>query len=141
MASIQDVYGTGETLKAADLQGREPTVVIATVTAKQFNDGNKLILTFEGKQKYFVCNKTNASRIALLYGDNYEKWIGKAIKLYTDIVDFQGKATQAIRVRPPDVRGKHVVTEREGYSLSTARRPDPIEEIVGNAPPDEYVKF
>ena len=33
---------TSDTLKASDLQGREVTVVIATVEAKQFEDGNKL---------------------------------------------------------------------------------------------------
>lgn len=90
---------SGDYLKAADLQGAEPTVVIATVETKEFDDGNKLLLTFQGKKKGLVANKTNASRIALLYGDETDDWIGKEIVLYTDIVDFQGKPTEAIRVR------------------------------------------
>lgn len=92
---------TGSTLKAADLQGREPTVTIATVEAKKFNDGNKLVITFVGKEKAFVCNKTNANRIAYTHGTNTDNWVGKQIQLYTDLVDFQGQTVEAIRVRPP----------------------------------------
>jgi hypothetical protein len=95
---------TSEILKAADLQSREVTVVIATVEAKQFNDGNKLLLTFQGKKKALVCNKTNANRIALLYGTDTDGWIGREIVLFPDLVDFQGKPTLAIRVKPPASR-------------------------------------
>ena len=89
-----------DTLKAADLQGAEPVVVIATVDMKKFDNGNKLIITFVGKKKALVANKTNSKRIAMAHGSNTDKWIGKKIQLYTDIVDFQGEPTQAIRVRP-----------------------------------------
>lgn len=95
---------TGSTLKAADLQGREPNVTIATVEAKKFNDGNKIVITFVGKEKAFVCNKTNANRIAYAYGTNTDGWIGRQIQLYTDLVDFQGQTVKAIRVRPPQKR-------------------------------------
>jgi hypothetical protein len=90
---------SGETLKAADLQGHEPTVVIATVEMKKFDNGNKLVISFEGKKKTLVCNKTNANRIAFAYGTNTDGWIGKEITLYTDLVDFQGSTVEAIRIR------------------------------------------
>jgi hypothetical protein len=93
---------SGDYLKATDLDGREPTVVIATVEVKQFDDGNKLLIMFQGKKKGLVANKTNANRIAMLYGDDTDGWIGKEVVLYTDIVDFQGKPTEAIRVRGPN---------------------------------------
>src|SRR5262245_21906395 len=92
---------TSDTLKAADLQGREVTGVIGTVEAKQFNDGNKLLLTFQGKKKSLVVNKTNANRIAYLYGTNTDGWIGREIVLFADLVDFQGKTVETIRVKPP----------------------------------------
>lgn len=95
---INSVFG-GDSLKAADLQGHEPSVIIATVEMKKFDNGNKLVLTFEGKKKSLVCNKTNANRIAYAYGSNTDGWIGKEITLFTDLVDFQGKAVEAIRVR------------------------------------------
>lgn len=95
---INTVYG-GDALKASDLQGHEPTVIIASVESKKFDNGNKLIIKFQGKKKEFVCNKTNANRIAFAYGPNTENWIGREITLYTDLVDFQGTMREAIRVR------------------------------------------
>lgn len=95
---ISTVFG-GDSLKAADLQGSEPTVVISHVQAKEFDDGNKLVVSFEGKKKSLVCNKTNANRIAFMYGTETNGWIGKEITLYEEMVDFQGKLTPAIRVR------------------------------------------
>jgi hypothetical protein len=92
---------SGDYLKAVDLQGHEPTVIIDAVEMKQFDDGNKLLLKFQGKQKGLVANKTNAGRIAKLYGDDTDAWIGKEIVLYTDQVDFQGSSVDAIRVRGP----------------------------------------
>lgn len=92
---------SGDYLKAVDLQGHEPSVIIEGVEVKQFNDGNKLLLSFQGKQKGLVANKTNANRIAKLYGDDTDGWVGKEIVLYTDQVDFQGNTVDAIRVRGP----------------------------------------
>lgn len=92
---------SGDYLKAVDLQGHEPTVQISAVEMKQFDDGNKLLISFEGKQKGLVANKTNANRIAKLYGDDTDGWVGKEIVLYTDQVDFQGSTVDAIRVRGP----------------------------------------
>lgn len=97
---LSNVFG-GDTLKAADLQGHEPSVVIATVQMKKFDNGNKLVITFQGKKKALVCNKTNANRIAYAYGTDTDGWIGREITLYTDLVDFQGSTVEAIRVRPP----------------------------------------
>lgn len=90
---------SSETLKAADLQGHEPTVTIAKVEMKKFDNGNKLIVSFEGKKKALVCNKTNSERIAYAFGTNTDGWIGKEITLYTDLVNFQGSNVEAIRVR------------------------------------------
>lgn len=102
---LSSVFG-GDSLKATDLQGHEPTVIIEKVEMKKFDSSNKLVITFEGKKKALVCNKTNANRIAFAYGTNTDNWIGREITLYTDLVDFQGKAVEAIRVRAkkPPVR-------------------------------------
>ena len=95
---LNTVFG-GDTLKAADLQGHEIPVIISDVTMKKFDNGNKLVLTFEGKKKALVCNKTNANRIAHFYGTNTDEWIGKEVILFPDLVDFQGKSVEAIRVK------------------------------------------
>lgn len=96
---LSAVFG-GDSLKAADLNGAEPTVTIATVDVKEFDKKRKLVITFVGKKKCLVANKTNANRIAFAHGTNTDNWIGKKIQLYTDLVDFQGNTVEAIRVRP-----------------------------------------
>jgi hypothetical protein len=87
------------TLKAADLQGAEPVVKIEKVEMKKFDDGNKLVIAFEGKKKALVCNKTNANRIAHAYGTDTDAWIGKEITLFVDQVEFKGDIVDAIRIR------------------------------------------
>ena len=102
-------------IKAADLKGREATVVIARAEIEKLGDDNKLVLYFQNKEKGLVTNRTNADRIAYLYGTNTDSWIGREITLYTDMVNFQGKVTEAIRVKPP-----------------AKRQPDPVEEVTGH---------
>lgn len=92
---------SGEYLTAADLDGEDIPVVIESVTEKKFDDGNKLLIAFQGMEKGLVANKTNSGRIALLYGDETEEWVGCEIVLYEDMVDYQGKTVKAIRVRGP----------------------------------------
>lgn len=86
-------------IKAADLNGREVPVVISHADMEMIGDDRKLIVHFQGKEKGLVMNKTNANRIAHLYGTNTDGWQGKEITLYTEMVDFQGKVVDAIRVK------------------------------------------
>lgn len=91
-------------LKAADLKGRAATVVIAAATIEKLGDDRKLVLAFQHKEKKLVTNKTNANRIAYLYGNDTDAWIGKEIVLYGELVEYAGKTVEAIRVRPPEKR-------------------------------------
>ncbi|MBN9219557.1 MAG: hypothetical protein J0I79_16550 [Mesorhizobium sp.] len=86
-------------LKSDDLKGREVKVTIADYKMEKLGDDDKLVLFFEGKDKGMVCNKTNANRIALFYGSDLDAWKGKEILLGTELVDFQGKSTLALRVK------------------------------------------
>ena len=94
---LSDVF-QGNTLKAADLEGKKVTVTIADVQAKEFDDGNKLVIAFKNAKKAMVCNVTNARRIAKLHGENTDGWLGKPITLHTEMVDFKGDLVEAIRV-------------------------------------------
>lgn len=98
MPSIDEVYA-GNSLKAADLEGSDVTMTIASAEAKAFDDGNKIAITFLETEKTLICNKTNARRIASLHGKEFDKWHGKKITLYPDLVDFKGDEVEAIRVR------------------------------------------
>ena len=74
-----------------------------------------------------------------LYGDDTDGWIGREIVLTSEFVEFQGKTVKGLRVKPPAQRGdgktEHVVEQRKGYSLSSMRQKDPLEEALGDEPP------
>lgn len=87
-------------LKASDLQGGQPTVVISDVRMEDIGDDRKPVVYFDGKDKGVVLNKTNATNISTAYGHNTEAWTGKKVVLFTTWVDFNGKSVEAIRIRP-----------------------------------------
>ena len=88
-------------LKAADLQGRECKVVISHVTSEDIGSGeHKLVVYFTGKDRGLVLNKTNASTIASVTGQNdTDMWVNAPIILFPTQTDFQGKQVACIRVK------------------------------------------
>ena len=46
-----------------------------------------------------VLNKTNATTIGSVHGQELEGWTGKEIELFEQMVPFQGQNVAAIRVR------------------------------------------
>lgn len=86
-------------VKATDLQGRETTVVIESAKIEKIGEDQKLVLYFQGKEKGLVTNRTNADRIAHLHGTNTDNWIGREITLFCDMVNYQGRVVDAIRVK------------------------------------------
>jgi len=89
-------------IAAEDLGGRDHVVTIAKVIAAEevgVTKEKKPILYFANQPKGLVLNKTNAKRIAKLYGPNTEGWIGKPVTLYPSECDFQGETVPCVRVR------------------------------------------
>lgn len=89
-------------IAAADLNGQDVTVIIEEVKMERLGQGrdaeDKLLITFRGKKKGLICNKTNAKTIAKLHGDDTDLWTGKAITIGPREVEFQGDMVWAIRV-------------------------------------------
>ena len=110
MTTIADFYPS-KYLSADDLAGKDHTLTISRVDSDDFTDNlghevRKPVLYFEGAQKGFVLNKTNAQQIAQSVGTNtLEEWIGKKITIGSTWVDAFGKQTLAIRVRPTLIGG------------------------------------
>lgn len=123
-------------LKAADLQGREPTVYIDHVEFKDIGGDHKPVVYFQGKDKGLVLNKTNATNISTLYGDETEDWRGKAVTLFSTYVDFQGRSVEAIRVKPPRNNGNGAAqapqNQGTGYQQPEPPAPsaDPLEDSI-----------
>jgi len=99
--NIDEIYPSSKSLKAEDLKGHAVKVTIAGCEVKKFDNGNKAILKFEGKEKSLVVNKTNAKIIASSYGANTDTWVGKQIEIYPDKTMFGTDLVDCIRVRIP----------------------------------------
>lgn len=96
--NINSVF-TSNYLKAEDLKGRRVNVIIAKAGVEDINGMDKLILEFEGKDKKFVLNLTNARMIASLFkSDETKDWVGREITLRPDKTTFQGNMVDCLRV-------------------------------------------
>ena len=105
MASVGD-YFPKKHAQAADLQGREVTAVIDKVAPEDFvNDGvksTKPVLHFRGgKLKPVVMNKTNFLIASKILGDDDSTWPGKRVTLGTELVSFNGRVVESIRIKQP----------------------------------------
>tara|TARA_Y100000361_G_C11147726_1_gene339100 strand:+ start:891 stop:1367 length:477 start_codon:yes stop_codon:yes gene_type:complete len=98
MPRVSAIYGSSELLKSEDIGDRRVPVTIESVGEKQFDDGDKLILQFVGKDKALVLNRTNANAIRSAYGDEADNWVGKDITLYSAPTMFKGTETKGLRV-------------------------------------------
>lgn len=127
---LNDVFPSNY-LKENDLNGREVTVTIRHYAVEKVGEDQKLVIYFQGKEKGLVCNRTNADRIAHYYGQDLDQWIGKSIVLGSELVTFQGKTTDAIRVKG-----------RGGASPSETPTATPAPATKADAPfDDETVPF
>lgn len=104
MPNIHDVFG-GTGLKPEDLpQGMAVPCVIEAVKLVKFDNGDKLEIRFAGKQKTLISNRTNSGRIAAMFGDETDFWIGKQISLNREMCDFMGDQVACIRVVQQNVQ-------------------------------------
>lgn len=118
-------------LKSDDLQGRDVSVIIASAGIEKVGNDHKLVLAFQGKKKSMICNKTNSGRIAYLYGEETDDWIGKEIILTSEFVEYQGKTVKGLRVKPPAQRSvpERVQQSHQAPPQTTASRSQIDDEI------------
>ncbi len=89
-------------LAAADLNDRTVTVVIETIQMEVVGEEpkqEKPVVYFRGKQKGLVLNKTNATTIADMHGQDTDDWPGKQISIWPTQTEFKGSAVPCIRVK------------------------------------------
>jgi hypothetical protein len=115
-------------------------VTIESVEVQKFDEGEKPVLHFVGKDKTMVLNKTNASRIIEAIGDDEsDTWIGWSIVLYPTKVDYAGKRVDAIRIddRPGATKPPAVTLPRKTAQALTVEE-TPFDESM---PDDSDIPF
>jgi hypothetical protein len=94
-------------LKAADLDGRDVTLTIGSISVEQMEENGsetKPVVNFsDHPNQGLVLNKTNATTIADLHGEDTDHWAGKQITLFPTTCESFGKMVACIRIRstPP----------------------------------------
>lgn len=100
MSNIAEIYGEGNLIRTSDVpENKALNCKITATSVRQFGDRNKLVLELE-TGKSFVCNKTNANRLAKIYNTpEYDKWVGKTFLLVRDFTQFKGQDIECLRVQ------------------------------------------
>jgi len=67
----------------------------------------KPVLFLKEHDRGIVLNKTNATALVKVFGDDEKLWPGKRVVLTTELVRFKGETTNAIRLHPaPEPKSK-----------------------------------
>ena len=98
---LDDVYESGgQYMKAASLKNDDGTYrkikrKVAQVTVAELSKSKedqtkekKMVLHFAGHEEGMVLNWTNANMLALEYGDDSDRWIGKTIGIKVGQTNF-----------------------------------------------------
>jgi hypothetical protein len=143
MVNVNELSQASNTLKAADFDGGEWEVTIASYEVREFDQTDmktgehykqkKPVFSFHETEQTMVCNKTNRDEIASVYGPEMDDWIGKKIILYGKMVDFAGKQTMGIRVRVERPKKQPVMPNR-------AQAKKQVQDEL-NPPPSDEVPF
>lgn len=122
LGSLKDEF-PDKYLFAEDLGNKKVTLTIGAMNADSLvtPKGKKraVIVTFVGKKKLLVLNKTNACLINAIFplapGASLKSWIGKRITLYPTKCSLGGETVDCIRVYgSPDLPADKEVTVQQG---------------------------
>lgn len=96
----------GRFLKAADLNGKDVTLTISAVVVDELvgDKGTEMkgLLSFTGKKKQLVLNKTNGLCLKQMFGRETDAWVGKKVTIYPTTFNDE----PCIRVKgSPDIAG------------------------------------
>jgi len=81
-----DLMFQGRFIKAADLMGKDVTLTIQDVCMEELEGDKgkemKGIVSFVGKKRKWVLNRTNALCLKAMFGRETDQWKGKRVTLY-----------------------------------------------------------
>ena len=105
---LTEMIGGGRFLRATDLpEGKPVRVTIARVMSETVRDDDgerqKTALSFNGKEKLLLLNRTNAEVLIQAFTDDADRIEGQEVELVRTTAQFRGATVPAIRLRPVEV--------------------------------------
>lgn len=122
-------------IEAVGFEGQDYTFTIAKIGREVLEgEGNakKIRGTIQFEEKHpdtgepllWLLNVTNATALMNMFGEDYERWVGKRVTLYPQAMKVQGEQTMGIRVRGSPDLDREVLR----YQLKLPRKkPVPVE--------------
>jgi hypothetical protein len=143
--SFDELY-PGTYLKAGEFQGKAVTLTIKTITREMLSNGSggeepAVTVSFAETEKQFVMNKTNASSLRAMWGDDSGEWIGKRLTLHP-VKDESGLSESGLAIRikgSPELERRLVFKARLGRKMVTQTLV-PTGKAAGDAE-DEAIAF
>ena len=76
-------------------------VEIVELKEKDGTTKRKFVAFFSGEDKALVLNKTNAQRLAQVFGKDRAEWIGAGVELYSenDVTRKRGRSVAAVKTK------------------------------------------
>jgi hypothetical protein len=130
-------------LKAADLNGEEWTLTIASVLYEEIAPGEqKPVIHFKGAKKGMICNVTNWKRLRHFFrSDESDDWIGQPITIYVEQVDMRGEMVDALRLKAATKRNGKTVAD-PSYQTSSGPSATPVRQQAPADPDlDDSIPF
>ena len=124
-------------LKASDFPNPRLLTMRHLEMQKLADGTDKPVLFFHEGAKGLVLNKTNATTIGSIYGEETDGWAGRPIELFSQIGDFKGTPTPGIRCRAPQQQQQGY--QQQGYPQQQqgyAQPPVPPVQYQQPAPPN-----
>lgn len=108
MASFRDIYKK-PLLSAKNLGKRVINAKILecypeTMTDKNNNSKDTLIIELDDNETRISLNKGNAVELAKSFGDDYTEWVGRRVKVTTHKTEYMGKSCDGLLVTA--IKGK-----------------------------------
>lgn len=104
MPSFKDIYRTpllsAQRLGKEKIQGPIESIAIETVKGTKGEEQTKLVVEMSNGDVRIALNKGNAQLLAKKWGDDYEKWVGKVVKVATHKTQYMGKEVDGLLLEP-----------------------------------------
>jgi len=88
-------------VNAKEIGPRVLRLTIERVIVEQVLRDRRWVIYFVGAKKGLILNRTNAEYLARELGDDSDTWLGRAVDLFTEQVDYEGEIVDGIRVALP----------------------------------------